>query len=98
MSHGIRKRHDQAESNKEESAMTRTKTIGGAPAATTSRTELLTVDDVAAVLKVPKSTLYQWSYQGDGPPVVRVGRHLRYPSDRLDSWIESGLKEQSSER
>ncbi len=35
--------------------------------------ELLTVDQVATVLKVPKATLYQWSYQGEGPPVVRSG-------------------------
>jgi len=56
------------------------------------RVELLTVDEVAQVLKVPKSTLYQWSYQGDGPPVVRVGRHLRYPRDLLNAWITSGMK------
>jgi excisionase family DNA binding protein len=73
--------------------VTRSKTTSTTPARTESRTELLTVDDVAADLKVPKSTLYQWSYLGEGPPVVRVGRHLRYPSDRLDAWIESGLKE-----
>jgi excisionase family DNA binding protein len=73
--------------------MTRTKTIDGTSPATTGRTELLTVDEVAAVLRVPKSTLYQWSYQGEGPPVVRVGRHLRYPGDLLDAWIDSGMKE-----
>ncbi len=73
--------------------MTRSKTTSRAPARTGGRTELLTVDDVAAVLKVPKSTLYQWSYLGEGPPVVRVGRHLRYPGDLLDLWIDRGMKQ-----
>jgi excisionase family DNA binding protein len=73
-------------------AVARSKTTSTAPIRTGSRTELLTVDDVAAVLKVPKSTLYQWSYLGEGPPVVRVGRHLRYPSDLLTGWIDSGIK------
>jgi excisionase family DNA binding protein len=73
--------------------MTRSKTASRAPTRSESRSELLTVDDVAAVLKVPKSTLYQWSYQGEGPPVVRVGRHLRYPGDLLDLWIARGMKQ-----
>ncbi len=73
--------------------MTRSKTTSKTPGRTGGRAELLTVDDVAAVLRVPKSTLYQWSYQGEGPPVVRVGRHLRYPGDLLDAWIDSGMKE-----
>ena len=60
--------------------------------------ELLTVDQVATVLKVPKATLYQWSYQGEGPPVVRIGRHLRYPSDLLDTWITSGMKVRRDDR
>jgi len=74
-------------------AVARSKTTSTAPTRTDERTELLTADEVAGVLKVPKSTLYQWSYQGEGPPVVRVGRHLRYPSDLLDGWIDSGMKE-----
>jgi excisionase family DNA binding protein len=73
--------------------MTRTNPTNGGQVPESRRVELLTIDDVAAVLKVPKSTLYQWSYLGEGPPVVRVGRHLRYPSHRLDAWIESGLKD-----
>jgi excisionase family DNA binding protein len=72
--------------------VTRAERSRSASARTEGRAELLTVDDVAAVLKVPKSTLYQWSYLGEGPPVLRIGRHLRYPSDLLQSWIVSGMK------
>ena len=74
--------------------MARTDTSKRNPARTSGGMELLTVDEVAAVLKVPKATLYSWSYRGEGPPVVRVGRHLRYPSDLLGAWIESGMKPQ----
>ncbi|MCD0451950.1 helix-turn-helix domain-containing protein [Actinocorallia sp. API 0066] len=48
-----------------------------------------TVDEVAAFLGVPKTTLYQWRYLGIGPKAARVGRHLRYlPSDVLD-WFRA---------
>ena len=73
--------------------MTRTNPTHAVSKRKVGHIELLTIDDVAALLKVPKSTLYQWSYQGEGPPVVRIGRHLRYPSDLLADWIDSGMKE-----
>jgi excisionase family DNA binding protein len=48
---------------------------------------LLTADEVAAFLQVPRATLYAWRYQSKGPPAFRVGRHLRYPAEGLRQWI-----------
>jgi hypothetical protein len=43
---------------------------------------LLTPQDLAAFLRIPVKTLYQWRYQGIGPTAIRVGRHLRCRQDR----------------
>jgi len=39
---------------------------------------LWTIDEVAALFRVSKQTLYTWRKQDYGPRAVRVGRHLRY--------------------
>ena len=52
---------------------------------------LLKPDEVADLLGVPKTTIYGWRYRGEGPPGLRVGRHLRYRRRDLDHWIESRI-------
>lgn len=49
--------------------------------------ELLTLPEVAAELKVPLATLYRWRCRGEGPPGVRVGRHVRIHRASLDAWL-----------
>lgn len=49
--------------------------------------ELLTVHEVAALLHVPVSWMYEHTRRGapDALPVVKVGKYLRFrPSDLLD--------------
>lgn len=60
--------------------------------ASTERRPLLTPDDVAAFLGVPKATLYAWRHRGEGPPALRVGRHIRYPQEPLDEWLSTRLE------
>lgn len=47
---------------------------------------LWTVEDVSVYLGVPVKTLYQWKWRGEGPPVRKVGRHLRYDPAAVKSW------------
>ena len=49
--------------------------------------KLWTVDDVSAFLGVPRNTLYQWRTRGEGPPCVRLGKHLRFDPDRVRAWF-----------
>jgi excisionase family DNA binding protein len=49
--------------------------------------QLLTAEEVARLLRVPKATLYAWRYQSKGPPAVRVGRHLRYRPGDVEEWL-----------
>lgn len=48
---------------------------------------LWTPDETAQFLGVPRSTLYQWSYRGEGPKVFKVGRHLRYDPNEVMRWL-----------
>ena len=41
----------------------------------------------------PIGTLYQWRSRGEGPPAIRIGRHLKYDEDDLEAWIESRKRE-----
>ncbi|MGY4101321.1 helix-turn-helix domain-containing protein [Nocardia sp. R16R-3T] len=47
-----------------------------------------TVEEASYFLGVPIKTLYQWKWAGGGPPVKKVGRHLRYNPARLRAWAD----------
>ena len=55
---------------------------------------MLTIDEAAAYLAIPKATLYTWRTRrvGFGPRAVKVGGCLRYRRTDLDAWIESHLE------
>jgi excisionase family DNA binding protein len=48
---------------------------------------LWSVDDVAAYLGVPRTTVYRWNYRGEGPPYIRVGKHARYRRADVEAWL-----------
>jgi len=52
---------------------------------------LLTVDQAAALLQVPRNTIYAWSSQGllDSCK-MRMGKHIRLSRDRLLQTISEG--------
>ncbi len=50
--------------------------------------DLLTIDQVAAFLKVRKSTLYSWTHQG-WIPHVKVGRLVRFRREAIEAWLKS---------
>jgi DNA-binding transcriptional regulator YiaG len=44
----------------------------------------LTIVDLAEALAVPVKTIHAWRAKGEGPPALKVGRHLRFrPEDVL---------------
>ncbi|MGC1210778.1 MAG: helix-turn-helix domain-containing protein [Micromonospora sp.] len=48
---------------------------------------LWSVHEVAAYLRVPVETLYQWRKRKYGPPAARVGKHLRYDPEDVRAWF-----------
>jgi len=59
---------------------------------------LHTQREAAAVLRLSDRTLERWRVSGDGPPFVKAGRRVLYPSTSLDEWIASRLCQSTSER
>ncbi len=49
---------------------------------------LMTADDVAALLAVPRSSVYEYARRLHTPlPAIRVGRHLRFHRADIERWL-----------
>jgi excisionase family DNA binding protein len=55
---------------------------------------ILTIDQAAAYLGIPKATLYTWRTRrvGFGPRAIKIGGCLRYRRSELDNWIDRHLE------
>ena len=51
--------------------------------------KLLTVEEVAPMLKMSRQALYEAVRRGY-VPVVRIGRRIRFDLDALETWLECG--------
>jgi predicted DNA-binding transcriptional regulator AlpA len=49
--------------------------------------DLLTMDQVAAIVRAPVATLRYWRHLGTGPRSFRVGRGVRYWRADVHSWL-----------
>jgi len=49
--------------------------------------DVLTIDELAVYLKVPKSTLYKLVREGS-VPCQKVGKHWRFHRDAIDAWLK----------
>ncbi len=48
---------------------------------------LLGPRDIADWLDVPLQTVYAWRHRGEGPPGLKIWRHVRYRRDAVEKWI-----------
>jgi excisionase family DNA binding protein len=58
--------------------------------------KLLAPDELAELLGYPVKTLAEWRSNGDGPPYVRLGRHVRYRPEDVETWIAAQVKTRAS--
>ena len=49
--------------------------------------ELMTLDEVAAHLKVPVATMRKWRVEGKGPAGFRIGKYIRYRRSTVEAFI-----------
>ena len=50
--------------------------------------ELLTMQEVANVVRVPVATLRYWRHLGTGPRSFRIGRSVRYWRTEVFAWLD----------
>ncbi len=53
-----------------------------------SETQVLTLAEVAALLRVPKSTVYKLAQNGT-VPAFKVGKHWRFLLRDIEGWLGS---------
>jgi excisionase family DNA binding protein len=49
--------------------------------------DVLTIEELATYLKIPKSTLYKLVREGKVPS-QKIGRHWRFRKRAIDLWLE----------
>ena len=50
--------------------------------------ELMTIKEVATLVRVPEATLRYWRHLGTGPRGFRIGRSVRYWQNDVMHWLE----------
>jgi excisionase family DNA binding protein len=60
--------------------------------------ELLTMKEVADVVRVPVDTLRYWRHLGSGPGSFRVGRSVRYWRTEVLHWLEQQSNDPQASR
>ena len=57
---------------------------------TERQTRFLKVPEVAQLMGVPESTVYDLVRQKRIVGIVRFGRHIRFDRGKFESWLEQG--------
>jgi predicted DNA-binding transcriptional regulator AlpA len=54
---------------------------------TTPQHDILTIDEVAGIVRAPVATVRYWRHLGIGPRSFKLGRRVVYRRDDLHAWI-----------
>ncbi|MGK2876722.1 MAG: helix-turn-helix transcriptional regulator [Nocardioides sp.] len=63
--------------------------LAGGIAIPHSNDELLTLEEVAALVRVPVATVRYWRARGNGPRGFKVGRTVRYWRTEVVLWLDA---------
>jgi len=63
---------------------------------TQSSDEVMTIEELAAYLKIPKSTLYKQVQEGKVPG-QKIGKQWRFGKKAIDRWTNESSKDQHKE-
>ena len=62
----------------------------------TNEVPVLTVDEAAEYLRIPKSSLYKLAQEGKVPS-QKVGKHWRFHREAIDKWLSNSMKDDTTE-
>ena len=51
--------------------------------------ELMSITEVAALVRAPQATLRYWRHLGTGPHSFRIGRSVRYWRTDVLTWLDA---------
>ena len=55
----------------------------------TKQPPVMTVDEVAEYLRIPRASVYKLAQRGR-IPCQKVGRHWRFRREAVDEWLDNG--------
>lgn len=55
--------------------------------------ELLTIEEVSEVTRLPINTLYHYRATGQGPKSAKLGRRVVYRRSDLEAWIAKAFQD-----
>lgn len=58
-------------------------------------TKFLTVDDVANMLQVARSTIYNLKKQG--MPFIKLGKNIRFDQEEVINWVKTNNRGESED-
>ncbi len=61
----------------------------------TEQTDIMTIEEVAAYLRIPVSSVYKLAQEGK-IPAQKIGRHWRFYRPTLVQWVASSQNNQAS--
>ena len=53
---------------------------------------LMTADELAEYLGVPRTTLHNWRQRGIGPASIKLGRHIRYKVSDVETYVNDNTR------
>jgi len=59
---------------------------------------MLTVEDLAELLRTTPAGIHSLRYRGEGPPAIRVGRRLLFDPEAVRGWLEDNTEDASRAR
>jgi excisionase family DNA binding protein len=58
---------------------------------------LLGADEVATLLAIPRSSVYEYARRRKDPlPAIRIGRHVRFSRSDLERWLAHEAEQRST--
>jgi excisionase family DNA binding protein len=57
--------------------------------------DLLTLHEVAEMLRMPDATLRYWRHCKTGPNSYKIGRHVRYRRQDVHAWLRGQRSDRS---
>ncbi len=61
-----------------------------------SEIKFLTVEDVAEMLQVTRTTIY--NLKKKGLPFIKLGKNIRFDQDEVVQWVKSNTQTETSEK
>lgn len=62
------------------------------PTTTPTVHQLMTMDEVSEMTRIPVNTLRFYRHKGDGPKAAKIGGRVMYRRDDVEAWLDAAFE------